>query len=140
MKYSLALIAISLMFSACTNEPESVVESEWTPEQPKLVAFFLEENDVKFKQSEEKYYEDGAMEYSGSYDIEGNRHGEWKYYYTNGNIWSVGNYANGAKTGVKQVYWPEGKMRYEGFFTDDLKSGHWKFYDKDGSLIEEMDY
>ena len=45
MKYSLALIAISLMFSACTNEPERVVESEWTPEQPKLVAFFLEEND-----------------------------------------------------------------------------------------------
>lgn len=131
---------IALILVACEPKPERVVETEWSPEQPKLVSFYVEQNDVKFKQSEEKYYENGKMEYAGSYDSDGKRHGDWKYYYSNGNIWSTGSYDHGSKTGIKQVYWPEGQLRYEGSFTNDQKSGHWIFYDMEGNIIEEKDY
>ncbi len=141
MKNALIFFPILLlMLASCEPKPERVVESEWSTEQPKLVSFFIEVDDVKFKQGEEKYYENGKLEYTGTYDPAGERHGDWKYYYSNGNLWSTGSYEHGIKTGVKQVYWPEGKLRYEGNFTDDQKSGHWIFYDMEGNIIEEKDY
>ena len=134
------LFLLSIVLSGCEPKPERVIESEWNAEQPKLVAYFLEEGDVKFKQKEEKFYEDGTMEYSGGYDAEGNRHGEWKYFYKTGTLWSLGNYTNGLKTGKKEVYWPKGQIRYEGFFAEDAKSGHWIFYDMEDQIIDELDF
>lgn len=138
--FFLLLIVSSIFITGCEPKPERVVESEWTPEQPKLVTYLIEDGDTKYKEKEEKFYDDGSMEYVGGYDSDGNRHGEWKYYYQNGNLWSLGNYLNGIKTGKKEVYWPTGQLRYEGFFADDQKSGHWVFYDMDGSIINEADY
>ena len=141
MKNLIALFVLcSALFASCEPTPERVVESEWSAEQPKLVTYFLEEGETKFKQKEEKFYEDGTTEYTGGYDVEGNRHGEWKYYYKDGTLWSLGNYANGKKTGKKEVYWPAGQIRYEGFFADDEKSGHWIFYDMENQIIQELDY
>lgn len=134
------LVVCASLLSACEPKPKRVVESEWTPEQPKLVAFYLEKGEEKFKQREEKFYEDGTTEYIGEYDAEGNRQGEWKYYYKDGKLWSLGNYTNGKKSGKKEVYWPTGQIRYEGFFNDDEKSGHWIFYDMANQIIQERDY
>ena len=120
--------------------PERIVESNWSSEQPKLVSYYLEDGDKKIKTSEEKFYDNGTMEYSGSFDSDGKRQGEWKYYYQDGTLWSLGNYEHGLKTGAKLVYWPDGQVRYEGFFANDQKSGHWKFYNLDGSLLQEMDF
>lgn len=139
----IAMTAIMIKFSdliSFSPKPEKVIESEWNASQPKLVAYYLEQEGTKFKVKEEKFYEDGTMEYTGAYDNEGNRHGEWKYFYPAGSIWSIGNYDHGIKTGKKEVYWPEGQLRYEGFFANDKKSGHWKFYDLEGKVIQEADY
>ncbi len=130
----------SIVISACELKPEMVLEESWSPEQPKLVAYYLEEGEQKVKVKEDKFYEDGITEYTGGYDADGQRHGEWKYFYKSGTLWSLGNYDHGKKTGKKEVYWPDGIIRYEGFFADDKKSGHWIFYDMQGNILEEKDY
>jgi antitoxin component YwqK of YwqJK toxin-antitoxin module len=136
--FPIALLAVVL--TSCQNKPEPVVESEWSPEQPKLIAYYAEEGEAKYKQREEKYYEDGVLEYSGGYDIYGKRHGDWKYNYPNGNLWSIGTYDHGKKTGPKKVYWPEGQIRYEGSFENDEKSGRWVFYDMEGKVLDERTF
>lgn len=138
MKHRLIFLLITSIVSC--NKPERVVEEEWSPGNPKTVAWYQEEDGAKFKVQEEKYYKDGKTEYNGSFDKVGLRHGEWKYYYPNGNLWSLGNYDHGKNSGKKAVYWPEGNIRYEGQFKDDQKSGHWIFYNMDGTILQEMDF
>lgn len=139
MKRWIIFTFLAVAFISC-NRPEKVVEKEWTPGHPKLIGWYVEEDGTKYKTREEKYYEDGKLEYEGAYDKDGLRHGEWKYYYQNGNLWSLGNYEHGQDHGQKKVYWPEGNIRYEGFFSNDRKSGHWIFYNMDGTVLQEMDF
>lgn len=136
----LSTFGLLLLLSSCEPKPEKVIEESWSAEQPKLIAYYMEEGEEKVKVNEEKFYEDGKPEYTGGFDADGKRHGEWKYYYRNGTLWSLGNYYHGIKTGKKEVYWPDGIIRYEGFFADDKKSGHWIFYDMEGKILEEKDY
>ncbi|GAB5538021.1 MAG: hypothetical protein Salg2KO_01240 [Salibacteraceae bacterium] len=140
MKNLLFTVLISSVLIGCETKPERVIESEWNPEQPKLVAFYTVNEGDKIKLSEEKYYENGNLEYSGGYDADGNRDGDWKYYYPSGTLWSEGSYINGLKSGIKKVYWPEGTIRYEGKFDNDEKTGRWVFYDKEGNILDERDY
>lgn len=133
-----SLIALVALLAACG--PERVVEQTWPDGQPKVVAYVSERGGKKLRQREEKFYESGTMEYSGSYDEAGKRHGEWHYFYPTGVLWSLGVYAHGQMHGKKEVYWPDGTKRYEGFFANDQKSGHWVFYNEDGSVLEERDF
>lgn len=132
-------IAIAALLHSC-NEPEAVVEQQWSPAQPKLVSYYIEEDGVKIKVKEEKFYVDGKTEYVGDFDAQGNRQGEWRYYYEDGQLWSIGNYDHGKKTGRKEVYWPDGHLRYEGFFANDHKTGVWIFYKPDGSILEQREF
>jgi len=139
MKQRIVLLLLIIGLAAC-NKPEKVVEKEWSPGKPKLIGWYLEEDGTKHKTREEKYYEDGKLEYEGGYDNDGLRQGEWKYYYPDGKLWSLGYYSHGKNDGKKEVYWPEGNIRYEGFFRNDQKSGHWIFYNMDGTVLQEMDF
>lgn len=134
------LACTALLFTACEPELERIVYQSYSETQPKLVQYFQETKTGKVKVKEEKFYEDGTKEYIGSFDEKGNRHGEWRYYYPNGNLWSLGEYENGLKHGKKEVYWPDGTKRYNGQFQNDIKSGKWTFYNTDGSVLQEMDF
>lgn len=136
----LCLLCISTLLISCKPEPQRRVEKEWTPEQPKLVAWYLPQDGDTVKIKEEQYYEDGKTEFTGDFDPDGVRHGEWKYYYPNGNIWSIGRYDHGKKVGKKEVYWPDGTIRYEGNYIADKKSGTWVFYNMDGTVLQEMNF
>jgi|AACY02.14.fsa_nt_gi antitoxin component YwqK of YwqJK toxin-antitoxin module len=134
-------VLISLiLLCACENAPEREIIENWSPSQAKVVGYFVTENEVRWKQKEEKFYEDGTQEYAGTFDKEGNRDGEWRFYYPTGQLWSLGSYKNGLKEGKKEVYWPDGMKRYEGQYTNDEKTGVWHFYNKDGSILQKMDF
>lgn len=135
------LLAVALTLStSCEKEPERRVIEHWTETQPKLVGFYLEEDGQQLKVKEEKFYADGTREYYGSFDEDGARHGEWRYYYDSGQLWSLGFYDHGSKEGKKEVYWPDGTKRYEGQFKDDLKVGVWTFYNPDGTVLQKMNF
>ena len=134
------LVGVMAVNTACQKEPERKVIDSWTETQPKLVGFYFEEDGQSVKVKEEKFYEDGTREYFGSFDKDGLRHGEWRYYYNSGQLWSLGFYEHGSKEGKKEVYWPDGIKRYEGQFSNDEKTGSWSFYNTDGSLLQKMNF
>ena len=134
------LIVTLLLLCACKSTQEREVTESWSPSQVKVVVYFVESDDGRWKTKEEKYYVDGTQEYFGSFDKAGNRDGDWKYFYPTGQLWSLGSYKNGLKHGKKEVYWPDGMKRYEGQYADDKKSGSWIFYNKDGSILQKKDF
>lgn len=133
----LIVLILAVTVSSC-SKPIIVVEEQYNESQPKLVAFYNEDGEDKIKLSEEKYYSSGELEYTGSFDKEGMRHGEWRYYYNNGQLWSLGVYDHGKMNGKKEVYWPNGNLRYKGQFLNDQKSGMWTFYDEEGNITQEI--
>lgn len=129
-----------IMLIACEQQPERVVAEQWTESQPKLVEYYVIQDNTRTKLKEEKFYRDGTREYFGSFDALGRRDGEWRYFYPNGQLWSLGHYQNGKKEGKKEVYWQDGTKRYEGQFKADQKDGTWIFYNEDGSVLQKKDF
>ena len=144
MKNGRLLIGIWLLvfglMQGCAPEMERVVDQSWSETQPKLVKYYSGKEESRYKAKEECFYEDGTREYTGTFDENGKRHGEWRYFFPDGNLWSLGEYKHGLKHGKKEVYWPDGSLRYEGRFTEDEKSGKWTFYNQDGSILQQMDF
>jgi len=56
------------------------------------------------------YYEDGTVRQKGTYNLEGELHGEWVSYTTNGEKLSMGTYRNGKKHG-KWFFWNKSMLR-----------------------------
>jgi antitoxin component YwqK of YwqJK toxin-antitoxin module len=133
-------MVMAIVLMACEKEPERVVTEQWSETQPKLVSYYLEQDNQRMKVKEEKFYQDGTREYVGGFDEKGLRNGEWRYYYDSGQLWSLGGYDHGLKEGKKEVYWPDGTKRYEGQFKEDLKSGTWTFYNPDGTILQKMNF
>ena len=70
---------------------------------------------------------------------EGQKHGVWEEYYSNGNIWYKGNYVNGQKHGLWEWYWFNGKLNYKKNYVNGQLHGLWGWYHSNGNL-EEIRY
>ncbi len=68
----------------------------------------------------------------GNQNDKGQKEGLWKYYYSNGNISSTGNYVNGKKHGLWKYYFEEGPLEQEGYWKMDVLDGEWHWYFMDG--------
>ena len=135
----LPILVMCCLLWACTNRVV-VVEGEHDDGSVKKQITYVVDGDSKVKELEEGFYEDGRPEIIGKYDLEGNRTGEWKYWYPNGKLWSECNYAAGVREGKSAVYYDDGILRYEGNYKNDSAIGHWVFYDKEGLIATEKDY
>ncbi|MCB0760020.1 MAG: hypothetical protein KDC12_00760 [Flavobacteriales bacterium] len=74
---------------------------KWPDGKPYVVVYTSGPDQVKVK--EELYYDNGQLDYSGSY-LNGKEHGEWKYYWENGNIKSIEYYERGLENGTMYDY------------------------------------
>ena len=141
MKRSIFFLAVFVITLATgCNELEREVVEQWTGEQPKLIAFYKIEGGRRVKVKEEKFYENGQMEYTGEFTPDGHRQGMWKYWYPNGNLWSEGEFEGGRRTGLAKVYYENGQLRYSGRFNKDKEVGNWTFYKQDGSEYNKIDF
>ena len=48
--------------TACETKPQREVIENWSPSQAKVVGFFITENDTRWKQKEEKFYENEELQ------------------------------------------------------------------------------
>ena len=136
-KFLLLNITFILLF-ACSTKPVEVVEDIFPDGTPKTVKYYKgESKEVLVK--EILYYEDGQKKLEGAYK-DGERTGQWAYWYANGNLWSQGVYKDGLENGLKTVWHENGQKYYEGNLIDGTRIGVWKFWEKDGSLIKEINY
>ena len=67
--------------------------------------------------------------------------GEWKYYHENSKvIMSTENYVNGVLSGIRKVYYPNGKIAEETNYINGIKEGIYKKYAENGIALEEKFY
>ena len=59
------------------------------------------------------------------YNDNGNQHGYWESYYSNGQLAYKGHYNDGNRHGYWETYWSDGKLISKGNFKHDNKIGFW---------------
>ena len=84
------------------------------------------------------YYDEitGKMISSHEYK-DGKFHGEWKFYFVNGKVETVGVFENGMRTGKWYYYHENGNRKGILNYLDGLPHGVWKTFNENGSLILE---
>ena len=74
------------------------------------------------------------------YNEQGNPHGYWEVYWSNGQLSYKGNYVNGKEHGYWEVYYDNGQLSYKGNFVDGKQNGYWVYYHYNGKLIDKTYY
>ncbi len=85
------------------------------------------------------YYENGNLEVQGQMDHNKNI-GKWQYYYMTGELESEGNFVDNNPEGKWTLYFPSGKIMEEGIFTNGKRVGLWKQFDEQGNLIMDKEF
>jgi antitoxin component YwqK of YwqJK toxin-antitoxin module len=85
------------------------------------------------------YYDSGAKMSEGDMydDLE---IGQWTSWHENGNIQSIGNYAEGRKDSLWQWYDEAGILTGSGMYSEDVEHGPWVNYFPDGVLSDSGSY
>ncbi len=105
--------------------------------KPKVVELYSTENGKKVIVGLEELYEEGQIKIKGAYNKKYQRQGIWRSYYVDGTEWSIGEYANGVENGEKKVWYPNGKLRYQGEIKNGKPDGIWVFWDEQGVKTEK---
>lgn len=86
-----------------------------------------------------EYYNDGNLKAIGNY-IDDLRDGIWKYYYKNGQLEETGKYIKGVPDSTWNWYYSDGKLLRNEQFYNGLRDGMLTEYDKEGNIITQGDY
>ncbi len=82
---------------------------------------------------------EGIVSVHGS--IEDNRNiGEWKYFYQNEQLESIGNFKYDNPHGKWVWYYSDGSIKEKGTFLNGKKTGTWYLYNWEGSLFSIITY
>lgn len=86
-------------------------------------------------------YKNGQVTGEGLVQEDGERHGPWKDFYSDGSLKAEGNYDHGKQVGEWKFYYPGGKIEQRGKFSKSGKpEGTWKWYFENGQLQREENY
>ena len=99
MKKLLLFFVTVLMLGSCTAQLTEKVVAKFPNGQPQLVRYY-DKNDNCVKETE--YYESGQVKMEGTMKGE-KRDGEWKAYFRDGRVQSIGTFVNGLRTGKATV-------------------------------------
>ncbi len=78
-----------------------------------------------------KYYNDRTPQIDGEY-VDGLFQGRWIYYDNRGKIVGMGEFDHGS--GIQKAWWPNGELKREVSYVNNLKNGADKWYRPDGKL------
>ena len=131
------LFFLSFLVISCQEEL-SPTDTEFHPNGITKTRQYLNKQGSVVK--EEQFYASGNIQFSGEYDKKGNQSGLWDAYYETGKLWSQTEYKSGKQHGTAKSFYPNGNLRYEGYFENDQKTGIWSFYDESGKLIESQEF
>lgn len=70
----------------------------------------------------------------------GEKDGEFRRYYLNGNLLMRGYCKAGKVDGIWEDYYPNGKVLMSGYMKANKRIGNWKYYDESGKLLGEVPY
>jgi MORN repeat variant len=125
------LFLVILFVYGCKNN--KTYKADFFPETKKIKSegYYINGKPVDtFK----TYFENGKIDFSEVYNEKGLLHGEARFYYSNGTVDQVFNYAEGKREGAFTSYWPNGGVKIKGFFFNDKPTGDATYFDKFGRL------
>lgn len=82
----------------------------------------------------------GTILGTGSTLENGDKTGDWIFFYPTGKKESEGSFANGVKTGLWKFYYPDETIKQKGEFQNGKYNGTWLFYSEVGDLQKEEEY
>ena len=74
------------------------------------------------------------------YNEKGQRHGLWKFYWSNGQLTHIGTYVNGKPYGLWEFYYFNGQLFCKGTYVYGKPYGLWKYYNQDGTIEKQVFY
>ncbi len=86
------------------------------------------------------FNEDGSYGGEGSFNANGERHETWTWYYRNGQIKEIANYANGLLQGENIDFFENGKPRYRANFVNDELDGEYRFFNEKGAMLQKKHF
>jgi len=84
-------------------------------------------------------YQVGDHEERGSYMI-GLREGIWKYFYNNGKLKYEGLYSQGNPDKRHKYYYPTGALKEDQYYELGIREKNWKKYDEEGNMVMTITY
>ncbi len=92
-------------------------------------------------QTETSKYDNGQTEYTIQYDENGLEHGEWKYYYENGQVEMIETYNHGWPAGLWATYFDNGQIEFKEYYDNQgYETGIWESYFESGQLYYKGEY
>ncbi len=86
------------------------------------------------------YDENGKPKAKGSFNDNGEKEGDWQWFFPNGNLDETGTYKNGKENGLYTVYYPNGKKKIEVIYLDGIANGTYSYYNNKGALLRRSNY
>jgi antitoxin component YwqK of YwqJK toxin-antitoxin module len=98
------------------------------------------EDEFGNKQGEFKsWYSNGQLDIHCFY-VDGNRHGEYKSWYSNGQQWAHCYYVDGNIHGECKEWYSNGQLRWHYYYEDGNRHGEFKWWYPNGKLWEHCLY
>ena len=118
---------------------EGIVEKSYIFRYGKIVGEGIFTDAGQKQGNWKEYYDDGNLKAEGNYtnDL---KDGYWKYYYKNGNLEEKGKYINNQPDSTWYWYYSDGNLLREEKFYNGLPDGLLTEYDKEGNVITQGDY
>lgn len=150
-----------LTLLGCGNEVEEITNPT-TGTVLKRYEYYFDENGQKVKDGTyTEWNQDGTMKWTCIYK-DGKQHGEEKVYLKSDSI-IHNNFKDGERDGISQIiykdviirklnyskgllegkqlyYYPNGKLKTEGYTKNNLTTNVWKHYDSNGKLVATFNY
>lgn len=98
---------------------------------------FLLLNCFSQKDWDKEYYSNGSFKKNL---VNSKKNGEWKMYFSNGNLWEIGHLKDGNEDGEWKLYWENGKIRWHRNYKNGILDGEWKMYYQNGNTSELGQY
>lgn len=147
----LCLAVCTLLLTSCSNstkeltEEEKKEQAELRKKRQRVVSDSMRKaNPMLIIPPDSEYtgdyidkYPSGIIKFKGFFRF-GQRHGDWLSFYPTGIKWSELTFDNGIKSGKNVAYYQDGKIRYEGYYKNDIQDSLWTYYDSAGVVIESF--
>lgn len=86
-----------------------------------------------------KKTENSKITWKGNF-INGEKSGEWDYYYEDGKLKAVVNYKKGELSGIFKQYFENGQLKVIGNYANGKQTGEWKVYYDSGELSQIISF
>ena len=87
-----------------------------------------------------EFNESGNVISQGVMNNKGLKNEHWKFYFSNGNVRSEGDFRENMRTGKWSFYYPDGKLEQTGNYRNSKTDGLWIWYYHDGEILREENY